>query len=105
METTESRAVMPMTTPSTVRNERILFSRRVLSAILAFSPMVMLMGASDLLPQSFDRLQTGRFSRGIDAEEKANRGGNNFGAKNRGKRHRHGNGSGGGGQQGDGVGE
>src|SRR5215471_8949306 len=39
--TTESSAVMPMTTPSTVRKDRILFSRSVVSAICAFSPRCM----------------------------------------------------------------
>src|SRR5438309_12043162 len=46
METTERRAVMPMTTPRTVRKERILFSRRVVRAIRAFSPMFMRMVTS-----------------------------------------------------------
>jgi len=43
MEATEIRAVIPMTTPMTVKKERSLFSRRVVKAIRAFSPRWMRM--------------------------------------------------------------
>src|SRR4030088_1254532 len=44
MDDTVMSAVIPMTTPNTVRNDRILFSRSVSSAIFAFSPREIRMG-------------------------------------------------------------
>src|SRR5580700_4949056 len=92
METTESNAVMPMTTPNTVRNERILFSRRVVRAIWAFSRICILMRtlpALDLLAQRFNGLQTRRLPCRIDAEEHTHRRRNQFGGEDCGKGYGH----------------
>src|SRR6516162_6717088 len=108
METTESKAVMPMTTPRTVRKERVLFSRRVVRAIWTFSPRLICFanftGLLELLAQCFDRGQTGGFPGGIDAEENADGGGNDFRDENGDHRDVHGDGGCGAGEIGDSVG-
>src|ERR1700745_947925 len=96
METTESKAVIPMTTPSTVRNERIFFSRSVLMAICAFSLRFMRnadfsIGLS-FLAQRFDRRQAGGFLCGVNSKKDADHGGNHLRDHDRSERdvHRHG---------------
>src|SRR5260370_2529606 len=51
MDDTVMSAVIPMTTPNTVRNDRTLFSRSVSSAIFAFSPREIRIGLP-FLPQA-----------------------------------------------------
>src|ERR1700688_5045285 len=98
MEETVISAVIPMTTPSTVRNERSLFSRSVSRAIFAFSPSAIRMNSrsfysagcpsklrvnkhsphsySDFLPQRFDRTQVRGLACRIQSEENAHGGRN-----------------------------
>src|SRR6266403_5763261 len=57
MDDTVMSAVIPMTTPNTVRNDRTLFSRSVSSAIFAFSPREIRMGLP-FLPQAGSKSPT-----------------------------------------------
>src|SRR6266851_5418585 len=108
METTESKAVIPMTTPSTVRNERILFSRSVLTAICAFSLRFMRnvdfsIGLS-FLAQRFDRRQAGCFLGWVNSKKDADCGGNQLRDHHRSEGDVYRHGGGGSGESGNGVG-
>src|SRR5580692_6719111 len=96
--TTDSSAVIPITTPSTVKNDRILFSFSVVSAIRAFSPRairILLLSTAEpalnLHPQRFDRLQHRRLPRRIHAKENPHGRRDQLRDDNRCYRHMHGN--------------
>src|ERR1039457_5655007 len=78
MAATKIMAATPITTPSTVRKERVLCSRTVCSAIRAFTPHCKCFMKTVLIleSQSFDRIELGGFSSWIHAEEHADRHGN-----------------------------
>src|SRR5712671_5522205 len=94
MDETVMSAVIPMTTPSTVRKDRTLFSRSVSSAIFEFSPNDILMVrrfASDFLSQCLDWIQVCGLVRGIQSKKHAHRRRNRQGNDDRRNRnvHRH----------------
>src|SRR5262245_4925588 len=62
---------MPMTTPRTVKAERILFVRTVSKAIATTSANRPNRNATSLSPQRFDGIQPRRAHGGVDAEEQA----------------------------------
>src|SRR5512146_2667163 len=92
-EKTSTSTTTATTTPKTVRNERILCSRRVVSAIRAFSPslkcrlIVSIRSCLRLKSERFDWVQFRRAPGRINAKEEAHRGRN----QDRGKHRRHGN--------------
>src|SRR5580704_18135005 len=74
-EETVMSAVTPITTPSTVRRERILFSRRLLRAIRAFSPrgipMVSFPSLLAFLAHGFDGVELRGLLRGINSKKQS----------------------------------
>src|ERR1043166_7735240 len=91
IEPTAMMVPVPMMTPRTVRNERILFSRSVASArpiteSISFIPRT----SRRLRAQRDDRVETGRSSRRVDAEEKAHHRRQRYPDQDRVQRHHHG---------------
>src|SRR3954463_8515802 len=81
--------VMPMTTPSTVRAERILLVRSVSNAITRTSERSPLWTLAMLFtPQRFDRIQLGRAHRRIQPEEQPDDGGDADAHRDRPRLHR-----------------
>src|SRR5689334_23277424 len=74
IDATTIATMVPMTTPSTVRNDRTLWVRMVSSAILMSSMIMWVWAMSGFKPQSFDRIQFGCLVCRIDAKKQAYRG-------------------------------
>src|SRR5438445_12309985 len=84
--------MVPITTPSTVRNERTLCVRTVSSANFMSSRIRLEWIMLSLKPHGFNRVQLGRFIGGINAEEQPDQGGDADGEKNPADRNRGGQG-------------
>src|SRR5580658_3756816 len=87
MDPTPTMVPTPIITPSTVRKERTLFSRSVVSARpitekSSFMPLV-------LRPQRDNGIEPGGAPRGINTEEKPDRGGQRDAQQNGVQRHLH----------------
>src|SRR5580658_2880661 len=91
MEPTAMMVPVPMITPRTVRNERILCSRTVSRArpMAELSSTRVIFLPSSFYPEGFNRIQLRRLLRRINAEEQADGGRESDADENRGHGHRH----------------